>query len=128
MLAGAGQHEQQALEPKRHIAVAQRVAQLFILDMCRAGSFVDILRDKIIVQRAPGTALAAIAAQPLRINLSELNDHPDYKAAAIGALESWAAVTPLRFGELGLGVYPLQLLIPVIGLAAVAYAISNDDS
>ena len=39
----------------------------------------------------------AIAAQPLRINLSELNDHPDYKAAAIGALESWAAVTPLRF-------------------------------
>jgi Ca2+-binding RTX toxin-like protein len=38
-----------------------------------------------------------IAAEPLRINLSELNDHPDYKAAAIGALEAWASVTPLEF-------------------------------
>ena len=31
----------------------------------------------------------AIAAGTLRINLHELNDHPDYKAAAIGALEAW---------------------------------------
>jgi Ca2+-binding RTX toxin-like protein len=39
----------------------------------------------------------AIAAGTLRINVSELNDHPDYKAAAIGALEAWASVTPLQF-------------------------------
>ena len=39
----------------------------------------------------------AQAAQPLRINLYDLNDHPDYKAAAIGALEMWESVTPLQF-------------------------------
>ncbi len=38
-----------------------------------------------------------IAADPLRINVSELNDHPDYKAAAIGALQTWSTVTPLQF-------------------------------
>jgi branched-chain amino acid transport system permease protein len=32
-------------------------------------------------------------------------------------LPSPLAVTPVQLGELGLGVYPLQLLIPVIGLA-----------
>ena len=39
----------------------------------------------------------AIAAGTLRINVYELNDHPDYKAAAIGALQMWASVTPLKF-------------------------------
>ncbi|WP_237168651.1 M10 family metallopeptidase C-terminal domain-containing protein [Paracoccus shandongensis] len=39
----------------------------------------------------------AIAAEPLRINLSDLNDHPGYKAAAVGALALWSSVTPLRF-------------------------------
>ncbi|WP_299820447.1 M10 family metallopeptidase C-terminal domain-containing protein [uncultured Jannaschia sp.] len=38
-----------------------------------------------------------IAAEPLRINVTELNDHPDYQEAAIGALEMWAKVTPLEF-------------------------------
>lgn len=38
-----------------------------------------------------------LAAGPLRINVTELNDHPDYKAAAIGALEAWSTVTPLEF-------------------------------
>ena len=38
-----------------------------------------------------------IAAEPLRINVTELNDHPDYKAAAIGALSMWSSVTPLEF-------------------------------
>ncbi|MGA0572249.1 branched-chain amino acid ABC transporter permease [Variovorax sp. VNK109] len=43
------------------------------------------------------------------------------------SLPSPLAVTPLRFGELGLGVYPLQLLIPVIGLslAAVLHFVSR---
>jgi branched-chain amino acid transport system permease protein len=35
-------------------------------------------------------------------------------------LPSALAVTPLRLGELGLGVYPLQLLIPAVGLALAA--------
>lgn len=39
----------------------------------------------------------AIAAGTLRINVYELNDHPEYKAAAIGALEMWSLVTPLKF-------------------------------
>ena len=39
----------------------------------------------------------AIAQQPLVINVTELNDHPDYKAAAIGALTMWSSVTPLEF-------------------------------
>jgi len=38
-----------------------------------------------------------IASEPLRINVSELNDHPDYKAAAVGALQVWSIVTPLTF-------------------------------
>ncbi|RCS21656.1 hemolysin [Phyllobacterium salinisoli] len=38
-----------------------------------------------------------IAAGTIRVNLYDLNDHPDYKAAAIGALEAWASVTPLKF-------------------------------
>ena len=38
-----------------------------------------------------------IAAQPLRINVQELNDHPDYQEAAVGALQMWASVTPLEF-------------------------------
>ena len=38
-----------------------------------------------------------IAAEPLRINLYDLNDHPDYKAAAVGALQVWSTVTPLEF-------------------------------
>ncbi|TRW99368.1 hemolysin [Paracoccus sp. M683] len=39
----------------------------------------------------------AIAAGTLRINVTGLNDHPDYKAAAIGALQVWSQVTPLTF-------------------------------
>jgi Ca2+-binding RTX toxin-like protein len=39
----------------------------------------------------------AIAQGTLRINVFELNNHPDYKAAAIGALKAWAAVSPLKF-------------------------------
>ena len=38
-----------------------------------------------------------IAAGTLRVNVSELNEHPEYKAAAIGALQMWSSVTPLKF-------------------------------
>ena len=39
----------------------------------------------------------AIAAEPLRVNVQELNDHPEYQAAAVGALQMWSSVTPLQF-------------------------------
>ena len=39
----------------------------------------------------------AIAGGTLVINVTELNDHPEYKAAAIGALTMWSSVTPLKF-------------------------------
>src|SRR3954468_20134813 len=35
-------------------------------------------------------------------------------------LPSPLAVTPLQLGDIGLGVYPLQLIIPVVGLALAA--------
>jgi Ca2+-binding RTX toxin-like protein len=38
-----------------------------------------------------------MAQNPIRVNVSELNDHPEYKAAAIGALQQWSATTPLQF-------------------------------
>lgn len=49
------------------------------------------------VAALPRSLTPEIAAQPLVINVSELNDHPDYKAAAIGALNMWSAVTPFQF-------------------------------
>ncbi|MBB4483539.1 serralysin [Rhizobium etli] len=45
----------------------------------------------------PSWLTPEIAAGTVRINLYELNNHPGYKAAAIGALEMWASVTPLKF-------------------------------
>jgi Ca2+-binding RTX toxin-like protein len=47
---------------------------------------------------ALGRSLTPARAQGvLRVNVTELNDHPDYKAAAIAALEQWSLTTPLRF-------------------------------
>ncbi|AGS25564.1 hypothetical protein REMIM1_PE00478 (plasmid) [Rhizobium etli bv. mimosae str. Mim1] len=45
----------------------------------------------------PSSLTAEIAAGTLRVNLYDLNDHPEYKAAAIGALKMWPSVTPLKF-------------------------------
>jgi Ca2+-binding RTX toxin-like protein len=45
----------------------------------------------------PRSLTPAIASGPLIINVQELNDHPEYKAAAIGALQMWSSVTPLEF-------------------------------
>lgn len=45
----------------------------------------------------PRPLTPALAAGVLRINVSELNNHPDFKQAAIDALAQWSAVTPLRF-------------------------------
>ncbi len=43
------------------------------------------------------------------------------------SLPSPLATTPIRLGEVGLGVYPLQLVIPVVGLAlaAVLHAVAR---
>ncbi|WP_305791230.1 M10 family metallopeptidase C-terminal domain-containing protein [Thalassococcus sp. S3] len=45
----------------------------------------------------PRSLTPEIASEPLRINVSELSNHPDYQEAAIGALEMWASVTPFEF-------------------------------
>jgi len=45
----------------------------------------------------PRSLTPEIAAEPLVINVTELNDHPEYMAAAIGALQMWSSVTPLQF-------------------------------
>ncbi len=45
----------------------------------------------------PRSLTPEIATEPLVINVSELANHPDYLAAAIGALQMWASVTPLEF-------------------------------
>ncbi len=45
----------------------------------------------------PSWMTPEIAAGTVRINLYELNNHPEYKTAAIGALEMWESVTPLKF-------------------------------
>lgn len=39
----------------------------------------------------------ALAQGTLKVNLYDLNDHPDYKAAAIAALQQWSATTPMKF-------------------------------
>ena len=38
-----------------------------------------------------------IAAGPLRINVQELGNHPEFLAAVVGALNMWASVTPFTF-------------------------------
>ncbi|MBM7069773.1 M10 family metallopeptidase C-terminal domain-containing protein [Actibacterium sp. 188UL27-1] len=45
----------------------------------------------------PRSLTPEIASEPLVINVQELNNHPDYKEAAIGSLEMWASVTPMEF-------------------------------
>ncbi|WP_275041497.1 M10 family metallopeptidase C-terminal domain-containing protein [Tateyamaria sp. ANG-S1] len=45
----------------------------------------------------PRSLTPEIAAEPLRVNVSELSNYPGYLEAAIGALEMWASVTPFQF-------------------------------
>ncbi|MER8744205.1 M10 family metallopeptidase C-terminal domain-containing protein [Mesorhizobium sp. M0478] len=73
----------------------------------------------------------AIAAGTLRINVSELNDHPEYKAAAIGALQMWASVTPLKFEIVDNAPYNsatdwMQVVSPELGEEDDGSAYSND--
>lgn len=73
----------------------------------------------------------ATAATMLRINVSELNDHPDYKAAATGALEMWSSVTPLKFEIVDNAPYDgakdwMQVVSPELGEDDEGGAYSND--
>ncbi len=72
-----------------------------------------------------------IAAGPLRINVSELNDHPEYKAAAVGALQMWASVTPLTFeivddAAFDPGTDWMEIVSPELGEDDDGSAFSND--
>lgn len=72
-----------------------------------------------------------IAAAPLVINVQELNNHPDYKAAAIGALEMWSAVTPLKFEIVDDEPYDaetqwMEIVSPELGEQSDGSAFSSD--
>jgi Ca2+-binding RTX toxin-like protein len=72
-----------------------------------------------------------IAAGTLRINVAELNDHPEYKAAAIGALEAWASVTPLQFEIVDNAPFNaatdwMEIVSPELGEDDDGTAFSND--
>ncbi|MFV1465832.1 MULTISPECIES: M10 family metallopeptidase C-terminal domain-containing protein [unclassified Phaeobacter] len=72
-----------------------------------------------------------IAAEPLVINLTGLNDHPSYKEAAIGALEMWSAVTPLQFeivddAPFDADVHWMEVVSPEIGEQSDGSAFSSD--
>ncbi|UTS81397.1 M10 family metallopeptidase C-terminal domain-containing protein [Phaeobacter piscinae] len=72
-----------------------------------------------------------IAAEPLVINLTGLNDHPAYKDAAIGALEMWSSVTPLQFEIVDDAPYDadlhwMEVVSPEIGEPSDGSAFSSD--
>ncbi|EJN01629.1 M10 family metallopeptidase C-terminal domain-containing protein [Phyllobacterium sp. YR531] len=55
-----------------------------------------------------------MAANPIKINLEELNDHPEYKLSAQQALEQWSAVTPLKFEFVTTGEW-IKVISPEVG-------------
>ena len=72
-----------------------------------------------------------IAAGPLRINVQELNDHPEFKASAVGALTMWASVTPLQFEIIDDAPFDpetdwMQVVSPELGEDDDGSAFSND--
>ncbi len=72
-----------------------------------------------------------IASEPLRINVQELNNHPDYKASVIGALEMWASVSPFRFEIVDDTPYDedtdwMQIVSPELGEQSDGSAFSSD--
>ncbi len=72
-----------------------------------------------------------IAAEPLVINVTELNDHPEYQAAAIGALRMWASVTPFEFEIVDDAPYDpdahwMQVVSPELGEQSDGSAFSSN--
>ncbi|MFS4580650.1 M10 family metallopeptidase C-terminal domain-containing protein [Phaeobacter sp. C3_T13_0] len=72
-----------------------------------------------------------IAAEPLVINLTGLNDHPDYKDAAKGALEMWSSVTALEFEivddvPFDADIHWMEVVSPEIGEQNDGSAFSSD--
>ncbi|MCV3274176.1 M10 family metallopeptidase C-terminal domain-containing protein [Roseobacter sinensis] len=79
----------------------------------------------------PRSLTPDIAAEPLRINLSELSNHPDYQDAAVGALEMWASVTPFEFEIVDDAPYDentdwMEVVSPEIGERFDGSAFSSD--
>ncbi|MBY5933537.1 M10 family metallopeptidase C-terminal domain-containing protein [Tateyamaria omphalii] len=79
----------------------------------------------------PRSLTPDIAAEPLRINVSELSNHPDYQEAAVGALEMWAAVTPFEFEIVYDTPYDpdtdwMEVVSPEIGEQSDGSAFSSD--
>ncbi len=57
-------HIQQTLKTEQDFVVTPVISQLMILYVRRAGALMNILRHKIVMQAAAGTARTPIAAQP----------------------------------------------------------------
>ena len=72
-----------------------------------------------------------IAAGVLRINVAEMNDHPEFQDAAVGALRMWAAVTPLQIEFVTDAPFDpdtdwMEVVSPELGEADDGSAYSND--
>jgi Ca2+-binding RTX toxin-like protein len=70
------------------------------------------------------------AQGPIVVNLFGLNAHPDYKEAAIGALQMWSSVTPLEFTIVDDRAYNaatdyLRVVSPEVGQANDGSAFSS---
>ncbi|SDQ13676.1 M10 family metallopeptidase C-terminal domain-containing protein [Pseudovibrio sp. Tun.PSC04-5.I4] len=79
----------------------------------------------------PRSLTPEIAAGPLVINVTGLNDHPEYKAAAIGALRMWSSVTPLEFEIVDDVPYDaetqwMEIVSPELGEQSDGSAFSSD--
>ncbi|WP_076592976.1 branched-chain amino acid ABC transporter permease [Herminiimonas arsenitoxidans] len=90
---------------------------VFALALCAAyGLLVELLAVRPFASRGSNAWLMSTVA--LGIVLDNLVMHTFGKEPR--SLPSDLAMTPIEIGGIGLGVYPLQLLIPVLGLALAA--------
>lgn len=87
------------------------------LVLCAAyGLLVELLAVRPFVRRGSNAWLMATVAMGIVLDnvvMFGFGKEPRHLASAL-------AQTPIRIGELGLGVYPLQVLIPIVGLAFAA--------
>src|SRR5688500_4086739 len=77
---------------------------------------VEVLAVRPFVDRGSDAWLMAAVALGMVLDNAVLFTFGKEPRSQVSAL----AQTPLQIGDVGLGVYPLQLLIPVVGLAGAA--------
>jgi branched-chain amino acid transport system permease protein len=98
----------------RTLDLPMPVSVVLALLLCAAyGVVVEVLAVRPFASRGSNAWLMSTVA--LGIVVDNLVMHTFGKEPR--SLPSPLATAPIQFGDLGLGVYPLQLLIPVVGLA-----------